>query len=93
MEKESVGGKRFAGRREDLTWGKFDYFVTKSQKSALDGLWYMMSGLPRSYDRQGASPEGSFYSQRPDTGAVIIGLHQCSVTVHRSGLIVSNQKL
>ena len=91
MEKESVGGRRFVGRRGDLTWGKFDYPVTKSQKSALDGLWYMMTGLPRQDPPNGHLPQGLFYSQRPDTGVVIIGLHQYSVNVHRSGLIVGNQ--
>lgn len=82
---------KFAGRRGDLTWGVFDYPVTRTQKAALDGLWYMMSGLPRSLNNV-RHPADSFYSQNGSDGAVIIGLNHESVSVHRSGRITSNQK-
>jgi hypothetical protein len=83
---------RFAGRKGDLTWGRFDYPVTRTQKATLDGLWHMMNGLPRGYEQRGsyALPEGGFYSQRPDTGDVVIGLHHHSVNVHRNGRITGN---
>lgn len=82
---------KYLGKRGDLTWGKYDYPVTRTQKQALDGIWYMMSGLPKAYKGSGL-PEGGFCSQRPDTGDVVIGLHHQSVSVHRSGRITSNQR-
>lgn len=82
---------KYKGRRSDLTWGKFDYSVTKTQKASLDGLWYMLSSLPRAYDDDGL-PQSGFYSQREDTGDVVIGLHHQSVNVHRTGRITSNQE-
>lgn len=92
------GNSRFKGKRSDLKWGKYDYPVTRTQKDTLDGLWYMMSGLPRTYNPEEARdprgytlPEGGFYSQRPDNGSVIIGLHHFSVTVNRWGRITSNE--
>lgn len=85
---------KFAGRRGDLTWGKYDYPVTKTQKATLDGLWYMMSGLPRGFQQTGswALPDGGYYSQTEENGDVIIGLHHQSVTVHRNGRLTSNQR-
>lgn len=82
---------RFAGRSGDLKWGKYDYPVTKTQKATLDGLWYMMSGLPRAHPANGDMPVGYFCSQRPSDGVVIMGLHHQSVSVHRNGRITSNQ--
>lgn len=86
---------KFEGRRGDLTWGIYDYPVTKTQFATLDGLWYMMSGLPKGFgqDSKGAYalPRGAFYSQRPDNGDVIIGLNHQSVSVHRNGRITSNE--
>jgi|tagenome__1003787_1003787.scaffolds.fasta_scaffold12071519_1 hypothetical protein len=79
---------KFAGRRGDLTWGTFNYSVTRSQKATLDGLLYMMSGLPWG----DSLPREGFCSQRPDNGVVVIGLHHQSVSVHRSGRITSNQE-
>jgi hypothetical protein len=84
----------FKGRKGDLKWGVYDYPVTYAQKQALDGLWYLLSGLPRvsgPQDGVWALPEGGFYSQRPNDGTVIIGLHNRSVSVTRRGLIRSNQ--
>lgn len=81
---------KFAGRRGDLKWGKFDYPVTKTQKATLDGLWYMMNGLPRSHSANGDTPEGYFCSQTPSNGDVVMGLHGCSVTIHRTGRITAN---
>lgn len=81
---------KFAGRRNDLVWGKYDYPVTRTQKATLDGLWYMLSGLPRAYLSD--LPRGGFYSQNPDDGGVVIGLHHQSVTVRRTGRITSNQE-
>lgn len=80
----------FSGRRGDLTWGIYDYPVTRTQKAALEGLKYMMSGLPRALDN--VIPEGYFCSQRADNGTVIIGLHHCSVNVDRNGRITSNKE-
>lgn len=84
---------KFAGRRGDLTWGKYAYPVTKTQKDALDGIWYMLKGLPRGIEQTGywALPEGGFYSQNLENGSVIIGLHHNSATVYRSGHVVSNE--
>jgi hypothetical protein len=79
---------KFAGRPGDFSWGKYDYPVTRTQKEALDGLRYLMSGLPQS--REGI-PEGYFCSQRPDNGDVVMGLHHQSVTVDRNGRVTSNQ--
>jgi hypothetical protein len=84
---------RFVGRRKDLTWGPYNYPVTRTQKEALDGLWYMMSGLPQSRSINGYIPEGYFCSQRPDTGEVIMGLHHHSVSIHRNGRITSNEQI
>lgn len=81
----------FAGRRGDLTWGEYNYPVTRTQKETLDGLWYMMSGLPQAGFGQ-KIPEGGFYSQRENNGDVIIGLHHCSVAVHRNGRITGNKE-
>lgn len=81
---------KYAGKRGDLTWGKYGYPVTRTQKAALDGLWYMMSKLPRAYNSD--IPAGGFCSQREDNGDVIIGLHYCSVNVHRNGRITSNER-
>lgn len=80
----------FPGRRADQKWGRYDYPVTKTQKATLDGLWYMLSGLPRAYEND-RLPQGGFYSQREDTGAVVIGLNHQSVSVHRNGRITSNE--
>lgn len=84
---------KFAGHKGDLTWGKYDFPVTRTQKSTLDGLWYMMSGLPRSHPMNGDMPAGYFCSQRPSSGDVVIGLNHQSVNVHRNGRITSNQFL
>lgn len=83
---------KFPGRRGDLKWGMYDYPVTRTQKAALDGLWYMLSGLPKAYDPPNL-PEGGFYSQYPTNGIVIIGLNHRSVSVHRNGRITSNQHI
>jgi hypothetical protein len=79
---------RFAGRDGDLKWGPYNYPVTPTQKATLDGLWYMMSGLP-TYNGE---PIGYFASQQPNTGVVFIGLHHKSVSVHRNGRITSNEE-
>jgi len=84
---------KFAGRKGDLTWGAYDYPVTKTQKATLDGVWYMMSELPRAPGGSGYLPDGLFYSQRPDNGVVIIGLFHCSISVHRNGRVTSNQEV
>jgi hypothetical protein len=81
---------RFEGRRGDLTWGIYNYPVTQTQKETLDGLWYMMTGLPRAHPANGNMPKGFFCSQRPESGDVVIGLNHYSVSVHRSGRITSN---
>lgn len=85
---------KFAGRKGDLTWGVYDFPVTVTQKQALDGLWYMMSGLPLGFQQKGrwALPAGAFYSQRETNGDVVIGLNHHSVSVHRSGRITSNER-
>lgn len=81
---------KFAGRRGDLKWGRYNYPVTKTQKATLDGLWYMMSELPRAYGGGQSLPQGGFYSQMEDSGDVIIGLFGRSVSVHRNGRITGN---
>lgn len=79
---------QFKGRRGDLKWGKFKYPVTRTQKAALEGLRYMMRGVPQAkYDD---IPSGYFCSQRIDNGDVVIGLNNHLVSVHRSGRITSN---
>ena len=79
---------KFEGRPGDFSWGKYDYPVTRTQKETLDGLQYMMSGLPKSLE---GLPQGYFCSQRPDNGDVVIGLNHQSVNVDRNGRITSNQ--
>jgi len=79
----------FKGRRNDTTWGKYDYPVTQTQKAALEGLWFMTRGLPRAVDNPDL-PKGCFYSQHPITGAVIFGLFHRSVSVLRNGRVVAN---
>lgn len=81
---------RFKGRRGDLKWGKFKYPVTRTQKATLDGLRYMMSGLPKAHPSNGDMPKGYFCSQRVDNGDIVIGLNNESVSVHRSGRVTSN---
>jgi hypothetical protein len=83
---------KFAGRRGDLKWGKYDYPVTKTQKATLDGLLYMMSGLPTWHPANGypLMPEGYFCSQYPSDGRVVMGLNHQSVSVHRNGRVTSN---
>lgn len=81
---------RYRGQTEDLTWGKYDYKVTRTQKQALDGLLYVVYGLSPGQIHRGL-PNGAFYSQRPNDGAVLIGIHHRSVTVYRSGRIKSNE--
>lgn len=83
---------KFKGRPGDLVWGRYDYPVTRTQKDALDGIWYMLGGLPRAFNQEDL-PAGGFYSQRESSGAVIIGLHHQSVSVHRSGRITSNEEI
>lgn len=83
---------KFAGRRGDLKWGKYDYPVTRTQKDTLDGLVYMFSGLPRAYENPDLWQEG-FYSQHAGDGGVIIGLKHQSVTVDRQGRVMSNEPL
>jgi hypothetical protein len=84
---------RFKGRKGDLTWGRYNYPVTQSQKDTLDGLEYLMRGLPRAHPANGDIPEGYFASQNLLDGGVIIGLHHNSVTVHRTGRITSNERM
>lgn len=83
---------KFPGRRGDLKWGTYDYPVTRTQKATLDGLWYMMSGLPRAHPANGDMPEGYFCSQYHTNGDVVMGLNHHSVSVHRDGRITSNEK-
>lgn len=82
---------KFAGRPGDRTWGKYDYPVTITQKASLDGLVYMLSGLPRAQNQPDLW-QGGFYSQNPTDGGVIIGIEHQSLTVHRSGRITSNEE-
>jgi hypothetical protein len=86
---------KFEGRRGDLVWGKYNYPVTRTQKAALDGIWYMMSKLPRGIQQEGkwALPDGGFYSQRPENGDVVIGLYHQSLNVHRNGRVTSNERI
>lgn len=79
---------KFAGKRGDETWGPYNYPVTPSQKMTLEGLEYMMSGLP-TWPTNGR-PKGFFCSQMPNTGVVVIGLNHRSITVHRNGRIERN---
>lgn len=87
---------KFPGRKGDLVWGIYDYPVTRTQKATLDGLWYMLSGLPKAFGQDGkgvyALPQGGFYSQNTNDGGLVIGLNHQSVTVHRNGRITSNEK-
>lgn len=80
----------FPGKRGDRKWGTYDFPVTRTQKEALEGLWHMFRGLPRAYGSTDL-PQGGYYSQHPTTGAVLIGLHHNSVSVHRSGRITPNK--
>lgn len=84
---------KFEGRSDDLVWGKYDYSVTRTQKQALDGLMHVLYGLSPGQINRGDRdlPNGGFYSQRPNDGAVLIGIHHRSVTVYRSGRIKSNE--
>lgn len=91
---------KFAGRKGDLKWGAFDFPVTKTQKATLDGLWYMMSGLPKVPRALSLRPDVSdgwdlpkrcFYSQKESNGDVVIGLNHESVTVRRDGRLVGNE--
>jgi len=79
---------KFPGRRADLKWGKYDFPVTFAQKTKLDALGYLVSGLPVTFEAN--LPDGLFYSQNPRDGSVIFGLNHRSVTVYRSGRIVAN---
>lgn len=81
---------RYKGKKGDLTWGKYDYPMTPTQKATLDGLLLFVNGLPRAYNQPDLW-QGGFYSQRVDTGAVVIGLNHQSVSVHRTGRITANQ--
>lgn len=83
---------RFTGRRGDLIWGVGDFPVTRTQKATLDGLRFIMSRLPRAHPSNGNMPSGYFCSQHPDNGDVVIGMHHCSVNVHRNGRITSNER-
>jgi hypothetical protein len=91
LQEERKVMAKFPGLPGDLKWGKFDYPVTRSQKNTLDGLHYMMSGLPK-HSRTDDVPIGYFCSQRPHSGDVIIGLNHESVTVNRQGRIKSNEE-
>lgn len=86
---------RYRGQTEDLTWGKYEYKVTRTQKQALDALLYVLYDLsPGQINRNLGMrdlPNGGFYSQRPNDGAVLIGIDHRSVTVYRSGRIKSNE--
>ena len=82
---------RFPGRPGDFTWGKYDYPVTRTQHETLDGLWYMMSGLPRAHPDNGDMPKGYFCSQRSDNGDVVMGLNHHSVSVDRNGRVTANR--
>lgn len=82
---------KFAGRPGDLKWGKYDYPVTRTQKDSLDGLVYMLYGLPRALDNPDLWQAG-FYSQNPSDGGVIIGVNHQSVTVDRNGRVMSNER-
>lgn len=82
---------KFAGRPGDLKWGKYEYPVTPTQKLSLEGLVYLVHGLPRAL-RQPDLWQGGFYSQNPSDGGVIFGLNHQSVTVKRDGRIVSNEE-
>lgn len=85
---------RYLAKRGDVTWGVYDYPVTRSQKETLDALCHMLGGLPRVTARtavgSAALPKGAFYSQHPETGEVMIGLHHRSVSVHRTGRMTPN---
>lgn len=79
---------KFPRRRGDLKWGVYDFPVTRTQKEALDGLWYMMGGS----GVYSEMPQGGFYSQTPSNGDVVIGMNHRSINVHRSGRITSNKE-
>lgn len=79
---------KFAGRRGDLKWGVYDFPVTRTQKAALDALWFIMGGG----GTYSVLPADGFYSQTESDGTVIIGLNHRSVNVHRDGRVTSNRK-
>lgn len=81
---------KFRGLPGDLTWGVYNYPVTRTQKETLEGLHYMMTGLPRAHPANGDMPQGYFCSQRESNGAVVVGLHHHSVSVYRTGRIRGN---
>jgi hypothetical protein len=63
---------KFKGRRGDLKWGVYDFPVTRTQKAALDGVWYMLRTSARAYNpvaEDGELPQGGFYSQNARTTA------------------------
>lgn len=64
----------------DLTWGDAHYPVTKTQKQALEAIWYVMG-----------ERTDWFYILRKTDGAVILGRRGRSVTVYRTGRITSNK--
>lgn len=82
-----MSSPKFKKRTGDLTWGKYDYPVTRSQKAALDGIMNLFSMLPE--DLRG--PSTLFYSQTVLNGDVVIGIYLRSVTVTRHGRVIGNQ--
>src|SRR4051794_30217173 len=91
LQEERKQMAKFAGRPGDLKWGKYEYPVTPTQKLSLEGLVYLLHGLPRALDSKDLW-QGGFYSQNPRDGGVIIGLNHQSVTVDRNGRITSNEE-
>lgn len=79
---------KFEGRPGDMTWGRYDYPVTRTQCETLDGAWFLLTGLPISRMRDDA-PRGVFYSQTPD-GMVVIGKNHRSINVDRNGRVTGN---
>lgn len=92
-KEEYEGAQRFPGRPGDLFWGPYDYYVTRTQKTTLDSLKWLLIGLPHVFvDGDRSIPEGYFCSQRTSDGVVVFGLHKHSVEVHRNGRLTAPQK-
>lgn len=79
----------FAGRHGDMQWGKYDYPVTSTQCETLDGIWFLLTGLPISQMSR-VHGVGVFYSQTESDGVVIIGREHRSVSVDRNGRVTGN---
>lgn len=80
---------KFAGYPGDVTWGESNFLVTTIQKSALDLIWFLLTGQLEVQETGEQSLVIGKYAQDPNSGNITLRLFHRVITIQRNGNIIN----